>query len=142
MRVFIDANIFIDIFNVERLYHKSSLECYRYLIQNKFTIYTSCDLITTIYYIEAKRDKREALLTIDKIVKTLEIIEFSNKEITEVCNLMQKDSDFRDLEDTLQYILAKKVECNFIITNDKSFISKDIEIIHTKEFCEKFMKKS
>jgi len=134
VRVFIDANIFIDIFNSNRELHKYSLEMYRYLIKNESLIYTSCDLITTIYYIDSKRDKNQALLNIKNIIKTLNIIDFSNNEIDEVCSLMLKDSDYKDLEDTLQYILAKKHSCDLIVSNDKNFMSKDIKVITSKEF--------
>ena len=134
MKVFIDANVFIDIFNTNREWHKYSLEIYKYLIKNENEIYTSCDLITTIYYIDAKRDKNQALLNIRNIIKTLNIIYFTNQEIEEVCQLMIKDSKYKDLEDTLQYILAKKEKCDLIISNDSQFVSKDIPLIDTKEF--------
>ncbi len=136
MKVFIDANIFIDIFNIDRKMHKYSLEIYKYLIKNESVIYTSCDLITTIYYIDSKRDRNQALLNIQNIIKTLNIIYFSNKEIEDVCKLMLKDKGYQDLEDTLQYILAKKQNCDLIISNDKNFISKDIPLITSKEFYE------
>ncbi len=136
MKVFIDANIFIDIFNIDRKMHKYSLEIYKYLIKNENIIYTSCDLITTIYYIDSKRDRNQALLNIQNIIKTLNIVYFSNKEIEDVCKLMLKDKEYQDLEDTLQYILAKKQNCDLIISNDKNFISKDIPLITSKEFYE------
>ncbi len=136
MKVFIDANIFIDIFNIDRKMHKYSLEIYKYLIKNENIIYTSCDLITTIYYIDSKRDRNQALLNIQNIIKTLNIVYFSNKEIEDVCKLMLKDKEYQDLEDTLQYILAKKQNCDLIISNDKNFISKDIPVITSKEFYE------
>lgn len=37
----------------------------------------------------------------------------------------------RDYEDTMQYVCAKKVNANAIVTNDKKFVSKDIKIITT-----------
>ncbi len=136
MKVFIDANIFIDIFNIDRKMHKYSLEIYKYLIKNESIIYTSCDLITTIYYIDSKRDRNQALLNIQNIIKTLNIVYFSKKEREDVCKLMLKDKEYQDLEDTLQYILAKKQNCDLIISNDKNFISKDIPLITSKEFYE------
>ena len=60
----------------------------------------------------------------------------ANKEIEDVCKLMLKDKEYQDLEDTLQYILAKKQNCDLIISNDKNFISKDIPVITSKEFYE------
>ena len=136
MRVFIDANIFIDIFNTDRLMHKESLEVYKHLIKQESEIFTSCDLITTIYYVDAKRNKNQALLNIRNIIKTLNIIYFTKQEMEEVCELMLKDSEYNDLEDTLQYILAKKYNCDLIISNDKDFISKDIPLISSGEFYE------
>jgi len=92
-------------------------------------------LITTIYYIDSKEDTHQALLHIQDINTTLKVIEFSNKEITETCNLMLQDKDYQDLEDTIQYIMAKKEKCDLIISNDKNFISKDIRLMSSEEFC-------
>ena len=36
---------------------------------------------------------------------------------------MEKDQNFKDLEDTLQYVLAKKEGCELILSNDKNFYS-------------------
>lgn len=43
----------------------------------------------------------------------------------------------RNLEDTIQYILAKKENCNLILSNDENFYAKDIEVISSEEFCKK-----
>lgn len=134
-KVFVDANIFIDIFNIDRINHKFSKSFYSYVLKNNYDILTSCDLITTIYYIDSKRDKQQSLQNIQNINKTLKIIEFSNTEVAEICDLMLKDSDYTDLEDTIQYIMAKKYECDMIISNDKNFVSKNIELMTSEEFC-------
>lgn len=47
---------------------------------------------------------------------------------------MREDKNFKDLEDTMQYILAKKVDADLIISNDKNFVSKDIKLMNAKEF--------
>ncbi|MEA3384154.1 MAG: PIN domain-containing protein [Campylobacterota bacterium] len=138
MRVFLDANIILDKFDLKRPSHKYSSALYDYIVTNA-KVFTSCDLITTIYYINAKIDKQNALLNIKNISKTLKIIEFSNKEIEETCSLMISDSDYKDLEDTIQYVMAKKYECDLIISNDKNFVSKDIELLSSQEFCEKYL---
>jgi len=140
MRVFLDANILIDIFDSNRIYSEYSKKAYEYLILNH-TLFTSCDIVTTIYYIGSKIDKKRVLEDIRNINKTLTVIEFSNYEVEETCKLMLEDDDFKDLEDTMQYILAKKLSCDLIISNDKDFVSKDIELLKSREFCEKYMKK-
>lgn len=138
MKVYIDANIFIDIFNSDRPLHKYSVEAYTYLIKNESLIYTSCDLITTIYYIESKRDKLLALYNIQNIMKTLYVVEFSNKEIEEACSMILRNEGYNDLEDTLQYLLAKKKECDLILSNDRDFRSKDIKVVNSYDFYKKY----
>lgn len=137
--IFIDANIFIDIFNLDRKNNKESSEFYKFVIQNKYKLFTSCDLITTIYYIDSKKNKKQALLNMQNINKTLKVIEFSNKEIEETCSLMLEDKSYKDLEDTIQYIMAKKEKCDLIISNDKNFVSKDIKLQSSEEFYKEYI---
>lgn len=137
MKVFLDANIILDTFDPNRPYSNYSSEVYKFLLEHH-KIFTSCDLITTIYYIHAKKDKSQALLKISQVNKTLKVIDFSNKEIEQTCNLMIEDKNYKDLEDTIQYIMAKKEKCDLIISNDKNFVSKDIKLLTSKEFCEQY----
>ena len=137
-KVFLDANILLDYANEDRKKCKESTACINYLLENSIKIYTSCDLITTIYYISSKRDKIKALKSIIEINRFCDVIDFSNNEIEQICQLMLKDSDYEDLEDTIQYILAKKVGCDLIISNDLGFVSKDVELISGKKFLLRF----
>jgi len=137
--IFIDANIILDIFDKDRPNHICSTNLYRYILQKDNLIpFTSCDLITTVYYINSKNNKQQALSNIRNINKTLKIIEFSNNEVEQTCDLMIEDEDYKDLEDTIQYILAKKLECSIIVTNDKNFVSKNLKTITSEEFCKEF----
>jgi len=134
-RVFIDTNIILDFFDAERISHKDSLEFFNFSLKNNFELFTSFDIITTLYYINSKKDKLQALKNIQNINKTLKVIEFSNQEVEQTCSLMLEDSNYKDLEDTIQYVLAKKLECDLIVSNDKNFIGKDIKLTTSKEFC-------
>ena len=133
-KVFIDANIFIDTNDKNRVAYEESLKIIHYLIENGIAIYTSCDLITTIYYILAKNNKENALASIEQISTFTNIIEFSNKEVKETCKLMREDKKYKDLEDTMQYLLAKKENCELILSNDKGFYASDIEVLSSKAF--------
>jgi predicted nucleic acid-binding protein len=139
MRVFLDANVILDRYDLSRPFSQYSIKAYEYLLLNA-QIFTSCDLITTIYYINSREDKYQALKNIQNISKTLKIIEFSNKEVEESCSLMLSDSDYSDLEDTLQSVLAKKSKCGLIISNDERFVSKEIRLLTSKAFCEEYIK--
>jgi len=48
---------------------------------------------------------------------------------------MLQDSDYKDLEDTVQYILAQKTQCDLIVSNDENFISKNLKLISSSDFC-------
>ncbi len=139
-KIFVDANIIVDIFDDNRSYHKFSKAFLNFSIEHDIFLYTSCDLITTIYYIESKVDRTLALKKIENINKTLTLIEFSNHEVQMSCNLMSDDSDYKDLEDTISYILAKKVGCDLIVSNDKNFVAKDIKILTSEKFCREYIK--
>lgn len=119
-RLFLDANILVDFIDDTRLSH----------------LFTSCDIVTTVYYLSAKTDKKRALDEIAKINRFCKIIDFSNTEVAQTCELMAIDTTFTDLEDTIQYILAKKVSCDCIISNDKKFYSPDIALMGSALFCD------
>ena len=138
-KVFIDANIFIDLNDNSRSSYDDSLKILNYLVSNEVGVYTSCDLITTIYYILAKKSKSNALNSIVKLNKICQIIDFSNKEISQTCKLMKDDESYGDLEDTLQYVLAQKENCELIISNDKRFMSKEIELLSSEAFIKKYI---
>jgi len=133
--IFLDANIILDIFDNTRKQHQYSATAYLTILEQGSNLYTSCDIITTLYYVYAKKNKAEALDKIQKIAQTLEIIAFSNQEVNKTCAIMKKDEDYNDLEDTIQYILAKRMACDLIISNDAGFVAKDIKLVSSKAFC-------
>ena len=82
--------------------------------------------------------KRIFLVQIDlTIYIVLKVIGFSNKEVAQTCTLMKEDKNYKDLANTMQYILAKKEGCDLIISNDERFYALDIELMSSKEFCKR-----
>ena len=138
-KVYLDANILLDYLVDSRLKHEKSDRVIEYCFAHHFEIMTSCDIVTTIYYIDAKLGKQRALENIIKMNMFVKIIDFSNKEVTQTCKLMKGDEDYEDLEDTMQYILAKKEQCDLIISNDRKFVSKEIELLSSEAFIEKYI---
>ena len=47
---------------------------------------------------------------------------------------MKNNKNFTDLKDTIQYIMAKKVSCDLILSNDKGFVSEGIFLMSSGEF--------
>ncbi|MCK9373397.1 MAG: PIN domain-containing protein [Sulfuricurvum sp.] len=136
-RIFLDANILIDSIDDQRPMHHRSTALIRFCLEKEIPVFTSCDIVTTVYYLSAKKDKKRALNEITKINRFCKIIDFSNTEVEQTCDLMAQNSDFKDLEDTIQYILAKKALCDCIVSNDKNFLSPDILLLSSEHFCKR-----
>ena len=135
-KIFLDANILIDISDDSRPSSQESATLFRYLIQNseKFELYTSCDLITTIYYLLKKPlGKKKSLEQLKIMNRVIKVIEFGNIEVDEAIYLMEKDEKFSDLEDTIQFVMARKKHCDYIITNDKNFYSYEVPLLTSGE---------
>jgi predicted nucleic acid-binding protein len=49
---------------------------------------------------------------------------------------MRENGAFDDLEDTLQYVMARKVGADLILSNDTGFVSDDIPVMRSDAFCE------
>ncbi|MBU1668469.1 PIN domain-containing protein [bacterium] len=136
-KIFFDANIFNDIFDDKRATHQQSKEALMYALQNDIMVYTSCDIATNIYYITSKyTTKIKALDALEVLKDTVEIIPFGKNELSLAIELMRKDSDYTDMEDTIQYVLAEKMGCDLIVTNDKRFVAKEIECVGSDGFME------
>ena len=139
-KIFFDANIFNDIFDEKRTSHASSKQSLVYALQNNLFVCTSCDIVTNIYYITAKHTTKEkALDALESVKEAVHIIPFGESELTSAIKLMRSDSDYKDMEDTIQYILALQQNCDLIITNDKKFVAKNINCMNAKAFVSKFI---
>jgi len=134
-RVFLDANVIADMYDRNRPFYAQSKKALLYLNDNEsIKLFTSCDIITTLYYIFSKNDKTKALEAIMQINTLCEVVEFGNDEVAQSCMLMYNNPNYKDLEDTIQYVMAKKMQCDLILSNDKGFVSQDIELMSTDEF--------
>jgi len=138
-KLFLDANILIDISDSSRPFSKESSELFNHILDNtlQYELYTSCDLLTTIYYIlNRKLDKKVVLEQIKTLNQFIHIIEFGNQEVDEALYLMEKNEAFSDLEDTIQFVMARKERCDYIISNDKGFHSTDVPLLSSVEALE------
>jgi len=140
-RIFLDANVIADLFDNTRVFHKDSKEVIGHLLKDvNLELFTSCDIITTLYYILSKKDKDKALNAILQINELCTIVEFSNEEVFQSCTLMKNGNEYKDLEDTIQYVMAKKVDATLILSNDKGFVSKKIKLLSSSSFKKEYIK--
>ena len=131
-KVFVDANVILDLFIPDRPFSEYSILAIDRLTEKNIELFTSCDLITTVYYVLTKANKDKALKSIEVANEIFKLIPFSNDEIIEAINLMKNNTNFKDLEDSVQYVLAKRERCDLILTNDQQFYSPDIPLLTTR----------
>lgn len=128
-KVFLDANIILDMIDINRNRVTLTKKLISEFISSGYIIFTSCDIFTTVYYVASK--KIDSLSVVEELEKILEFIEVIPIDI-DIINqaiMITKQSPKSDMEDVLQYVCAKTVRCDFIVTNDKQFYSSDIKII-------------
>lgn len=136
-KVFIDANVIIDLFEQSRPFHAYSVSVISELLSNEeIELFISTDMISNIFYILNSRYKYgfdKTLQVIEKIsqIFTLHSVEKNNIDAAiDIC----KKHIFRDYEDALQYFCALADECTLIITNNpKDFKNSSVDIVTTKE---------
>ena len=132
-RVYIDTNIFIDLLDNTRPFHNSSFSFIRDSISEGKSIYINSDTLTNAFYVlNKKTNLQELILIMKKMLKLFIVVPIKNKEAIEAFELCQDEScAFKDYKDALQYICAKKVNADLIVTNDKGFIALDIKLKNT-----------
>jgi len=132
MKIFIDTNIFLDLI-LKREDYKSALMIFDAIEQNIFEGVILDITILNIDYIASKQVKeiKEFLLLINK---NFTVKGASNALIEEALRVNNSD-----LEDNLQYVIAKNLKVELIITNDKKFHKGNLPIITSREFVDKYV---
>ncbi len=132
MKIFIDTNIFLDLI-LKRAKYKEALMILNAIEQKRFEATILDITILNIDYIAKKqtKDLRSFLIVINRLFK---ILGGSNLHIKKALEL-----ENNNLENNLQYIIAKDSKCKLIITNDKNFIGKDIELLTSEQFCLRYI---
>jgi len=127
-KLFLDANIILDLIDIKRDRVAITKERLTTHLANGDRLYASCDIFTTIYYVAAKHNEfSKVIAQLEAITSFVEIIPIDANIIHEAIRV-GKASEHKDLEDILQYICAKEMVCDLILSNDKEFYAPDIEL--------------
>jgi len=133
--IYLDTNIFIDLMDSTRPFSKGSFSLVRHLTTEGKNLYINSDTVTNAFYILSKTKHytpAELIQIMKKMISLFIVIAIENDEIMSALTLCEEVStSFKDYEDALQYICAKKVGADIIVTNDKGFISPDIQVKNT-----------
>ena len=132
MKVFIDTNIFLDLI-LKREYYKEAMLIFNAIEKQLFIGYIADITILNIDYIAKKQIKNiKEFLSI--LNQTFIINGASNDMIAQALKIQNND-----LEDNIQYLIAKQNNCDIIITNNQNFYSKDIKTVNSIEFKQRYI---
>lgn len=132
MRVFIDANVIISVFNREYPLFVYSARILSLGNSRKFELYTSPLCLAIACYFSSK--KSGAKMAKNKIKSLLENISLTTIDDS-VARRAADDPRINDFEDGLEYYSAIKESCNVIVTEDKDdFYFSEIEVLNCSEF--------
>ena len=136
MKVLVDTNVLIDEI-MERMPFLHAAEKILDLCgEKKIEGYIAANSILNIFYILRKdfsqRKRRKLLLSFSDVLNIVAVDDIKLETAL-------KYSAFLDFEDCIQYLCAKEVGADYIITrNLKDFVRSDIRVITPDEFLEKF----
>jgi len=135
-KIYVDTNIFIDLLDSSRPCASGSFEMLQTFMRKGKEIFINSDTVTNAYYVCNKTKKYEhsvLIALLEKVVSLFTVVGIDNSEVMEALHLCAEETlAFKDYEDALQYVCAKKVGVDLIVTNDKGFVSLDIEVRGTK----------
>lgn len=132
-KLFFDANIILDMLDSDRENIKNVRTLVHIALMKGIELYTSCDILSNVYYVGRK--KLEKHLLVEEMLRILEIFEIVpiDKPIAKNALLANKTKLPLDFEDILQHECAMVRECDFIVTNDKKFVTGEIKALSLDE---------
>jgi len=114
-KVFIDADIILDLLLDREPYSRSSLKLFTAIEEREVIAFTTPVILANIYYISAKMvNRKSALEYIRKLLTLLKVTAVDEKTM-----LLAANADFKDFEDSIQYYAAKNDAVDYLITRNK-----------------------
>jgi predicted nucleic acid-binding protein len=132
MRVFIDANVIISVFNREYPLFIFSARILSLGNSDRFELFTSPLCLAIAFYFSSKKSGEK--MAKNKIQSLLENISLTTIDDS-VARQTAEDPRIIDFEDGLEYYSAIEESCNTIVTEDKDdFYFSEIEVLNCSEF--------
>lgn len=132
MKLLIDTNIILDFLQKREPYYEDASAIFQLSVDNEVIECVTASSITDIYYLINKefKDVKKTKERIQDLLELITILDVTNKDIQDAIR-----SEWKDFEDSLQYIVALHNSVDAIISrNTKDFFESSIPIYSPKEF--------
>ena len=131
-KILLDTNILLDYLIEEREGYQAALKIIKLAVEEKLKGYVSPISLLNLFFILRKQTtEQERKEIIESLLEILDIVELG-------IDIMQLGLyvPITDYEDGIQYMSAKKINADFIVTGDRQFRSYDLDLqrISSDEF--------
>ena len=133
--IYVDTNIVIDMCDNSRKFHENSFELITAYLQEEYELFINSDTLSNLFYILSNHsvlNKSEIVEKMRFINEIFTLVSIESDDVEMALDLCKDESKYKDYEDFMQYVCAKKVEADLIVTNDKGFVALDIELQNTR----------
>lgn len=138
MRLFLDANVLIDFMGERIAYYPQAATLFSFAAEQKCEITVSSLSMVTASYICCERGKMPLSLWTDKVNAMSDFVELSSVDSSDI--FLSCNAGWDDFEDCVQYHVAKKCECDAIVTrNTNDFIQSDIDVLSPEQAIDKLL---
>ena len=133
-RIYVDTNIVIDLCDKKRPFHHESVALIGSYIDREDTrLFFNSDTLSNLFYILCNRSKMSLEKTLEMMTfirEFFELVVIGDDEISSALELCARsDTSFNDYEDTMQFVCARKIGADLIVTHDRGFVSDGIEVL-------------
>jgi len=134
--IYVDTNIVVDMCDNKRALHENSFEMItNYFEQDNCELFINSDTLANLFYILSNRstlDTEDVLEKMQFVNEIFTLVSIESEDVSMALGLCaDASSPHKDYEDAMQYVCALRVEADLIVTNDKGFVSLDIEVVGT-----------
>ena len=131
MKLFLDTNILIDVIANRKPWVDEALVLLELAKQKKLTLIVADFSFINLAYITRKLFTQEELYALfNDLCLYVKVVEVGGMIIKES---FQKR--WKDMEDCVQYLVAKREEVDYLITrNEKDFLDSDIPVLSPSDF--------
>ncbi len=136
-KLFLDTNIILDFLGERENFYEPAAKLMTLADKKQIEIFTTTTSITNAFYILSKFEGQKTAWEKVRKFKLICGISVADDEVVEKA----LNSDFKDLEDALQYFSAVATNCKIIITrNEKDFKNALIPVMDAENFLQTLRK--
>lgn len=136
-KLFLDTNIILDFLGEREIFYEPAAKLMTIADKKQIEIFTTTTSITNAFYILSKFEGQKTAWEKVRKFKLICGISVTDDEVMEKA----LNSDFKDLEDALQYFSAVATNCDLLITrNEKDFKNALIPVMNAESFLQALRK--